>query len=1757
MNNVFYAKTKLFKEEKQMKTQKNAKSKRLLALLLAVVMIAGIIPVASLQAFAADKGGEDKAAELINAASELEGSLPEWNFKSPIWEPVSSKLNNDLRFDALKHVLTSDGERFTRLEADISVTDDRDYHIEVKGKMVLDLNGHTLKFKLGSGAGYNDRKTAISIKAGATLMVIDSKGGGKILGDTWICAPEDMEYLRAATDVFKNYGTLIINIPDGTIETGRSKQQWVSYASKNGHRDALGNYCGYIRGQANGSAIIGAAGSTTVLVQGKVVGRGFYAYGTTSWSSEQYDETPQHCNAVKTNGKFIMYGGELHGLGGAELLSCEKGKTVIYSGYFRAKSLDKMAIKKHEAGVGWWLANYTTHCGYGSTTRGVQYAVDGAEVISGDYDTTIRPKSVTDAPSDNVKIINSRNSTVLDIEKDNKWLISVDYTPYFSQTARNYLGDGFYGKNGYDMNSGTYWEAKADFEVLKFDKVVGSFTTTRCVGNRFSIDVFNCVDKKGNPIELEKMSPYTLRCTVTERWGGTPEQTRTSYSELDFSLWDSKTKDVASKLTFDFTPKHTAPGKPTNYIVSLNSAYVDGIANSNISKMSVSYRYYVPTTDKDGKVSGFTKKSGGLLADQVRVLGHDGEKWIPNRDVVLDPEAAGPIEVTIELLTLTGVPVTTKTYNIFAMPAITARFLTGEKYTVPSDGYNLQPQFPAWKASMNHGLTGFDKLTDYSLNADDVVWQYYDRAAKQFVDITESTELFNFVEDNYLSTNRTGEYRASYTFNGTRYYSPRSIFLIATDYSTAKSYKAYISGSGIYEFGDGVKLTVERNSDADWASTTIREYKLELVGTPDGTTPYRYSDTNQTGEFNIESYFFKSGTTAENVVPGEYIFRGSIKYYNKLTSAVNTAFSERYRVTYVKKNTGYVFTVNGIEAERLPSDGNGLFVNLPDDDVIFKVGYGVYPKNSTADTYPTDKYDHKLENLTTDIISLTEDGTATVLSPGEAKIRLNVIDKTTGKVAYTQTLTVTIPIVGFEVEEPDYNSYLGKSWSSVKAVVKSVWGPGGRKVYNNTDKYMSVEVKSLTNGIGLSDKVSYNDKTDINWTVQAKSGNHFLLKVLEERYSTTTGKEYITYCADVANIQTNAFTDTVRTAREFGVQEANSGHDYYDRIVGTSECDATNAKFFLSSKDAHVKDPNVKYIDVVSITTGTPAVGDPRYEGTDPNKFYTDTEFMLVNIDTLGDVTTTSGSPVISAKTQISKLGTLTGSGKPYHDASAETLSEHLKVWNYSDKMERLQPTKKYDSGIYANELTLKTNGVTEDGTKYCFSPEVKVFINGHLIEYAQVFYGKHSSEAASSAYITYYFDVGDVSQHTSATVNAEAVTPIAGEKLKNVDSLFVEDNDNLDVTKLVWFVDANGNGKCDSGEEATVENGNLNSDGTIISNKKYSAEIEVGIADGAAGRIAEPFTLKVKYTDLSDTANPVKTVTVSSIKPNGVFTVPYNAVTHFDEKIRKPENGKYTIGTALICHDKWEETLQTGYVLNGYGFKNIDGSKVSEMDLIPGKQYRFTAKFRPQDQCVFVTENFTVKLDGEILGTTESGTKPWAEVSSECVTIHCYLTVPSSGTPDKPSDKPTEEPKDYKIEIKTNAHIKLKNGYVITDTSVSKSALVAASNATKLVRADGKDLDAKTGIITGSKLVLIVSGKTVANKSVVLLGDVNEDGDVSVADARAALRAAVKLDTLTVVQTLAADVNFSNDVMVDDARAILRAAVKLDSSDSWIANLK
>ncbi|MBQ9880006.1 MAG: leucine-rich repeat protein [Clostridia bacterium] len=164
--------------------------------------------------------------------------------------------------------------------------------------------------------------------------------------------------------------------------------------------------------------------------------------------------------------------------------------------------------------------------------------------------------------------------------------------------------------------------------------------------------------------------------------------------------------------------------------------------------------------------------------------------------------------------------------------------------------------------------------------------------------------------------------------------------------------------------------------------------------------------------------------------------------------------------------------------------------------------------------------------------------------------------------------------------------------------------------------------------------------------------------------------------------------------------------------------------------------------------------------------------------------------------------------------------------------------------------------------------------------------------------------------------------------------------------------------------------------------------------------------------------------------------------------------------------------------------------------------------------------------------------------------------TLPNTTEPEKPAipDNIFENPDEGNINsAETSGEIKYSSKAALT-----KSRLVMAiegfEGAVVTVKdKDGNGLDGDAALGTGST-VTVTLGNASVTKTVVYLGDVDGDGNVNAVDARLALRAAAKLDTLVGAFAAAADPDSSNTINATDARMILRAAAKLDDPATWLA---
>lgn len=87
---------------------------------------------------------------------------------------------------------------------------------------------------------------------------------------------------------------------------------------------------------------------------------------------------------------------------------------------------------------------------------------------------------------------------------------------------------------------------------------------------------------------------------------------------------------------------------------------------------------------------------------------------------------------------------------------------------------------------------------------------------------------------------------------------------------------------------------------------------------------------------------------------------------------------------------------------------------------------------------------------------------------------------------------------------------------------------------------------------------------------------------------------------------------------------------------------------------------------------------------------------------------------------------------------------------------------------------------------------------------------------------------------------------------------------------------------------------------------------------------------------------------------------------------------------------------------------------------------------------------------------------------------------------------------------------------------------------------------------VGGTRIESAVETFTTKGEAKQSLGDLNGDGGITLEDAQLALKAALRIDSLTEAQTQAADVNEDEKLSLEDAQIILKAALKLAKIEDY-----
>ncbi|MBQ9879092.1 MAG: hypothetical protein IJM45_01525 [Clostridia bacterium] len=197
-----------------------------------------------------------------------------------------------------------------------------------------------------------------------------------------------------------------------------------------------------------------------------------------------------------------------------------------------------------------------------------------------------------------------------------------------------------------------------------------------------------------------------------------------------------------------------------------------------------------------------------------------------------------------------------------------------------------------------------------------------------------------------------------------------------------------------------------------------------------------------------------------------------------------------------------------------------------------------------------------------------------------------------------------------------------------------------------------------------------------------------------------------------------------------------------------------------------------------------------------------------------------------------------------------------------------------------------------------------------------------------------------------------------------------------------------------------------------------------------------------------------------------------------------------------------------------------------------------------------------------------ESTSQPSGETTTD--PAEGQITEPISDSGGEPSTEPTvpttepeqpaipdnifDNPDDGTVgSAESTGEIRYSSKVALTKSAVVASIVHFEGAVVTVKDKDGNDLADDSAPGTGSTVTVTVGTDTVT-KVLIFLGDVDGNGSVNATDARLALRAAAKLDTLEGAFAVAADPDGSKTINATDARMILRAAAKLDDPAGWLA---
>ena len=1455
-----------------MKTKKRSK---ILSLLLALSMLVGMLPLSVIPAMAA--GGSDGTETIdpsvmpASAADGTETTDPpviksRWRYKeNPTWIEVNNSGGNRNGIARLKALMEDPGGGaavYIKLTSDLEYVGDKGSYLamSVVGCKHLDLNGHKLIYGMDSDRA----STFIRVTENAELHIYDSQNGGGYIHYEGKLT-DSISVLERSLIKVEEGGALFVN--GGELEAGRSKEIYGEWEEASWSGDDL--FCGNIVHLISGTAVDVSRGGACVINGGVFYGR------------ERYE------SAVKSSERLVINDGFFKGFSGARGLVTIIPTSVTYlnGGDYDTHKNKRIKDGYSEFYDGFYgkviedLGNVTTFnpladvviSGSGGKQRQTAKVTPQADSFSLEYPgwDTFNPASA--APR-------------------YVYIYADSFTPYY-KGQEHWLNQ--------DYNPSTKYYIEANWQI--FDKNGNPVSENRSfVSNKGFDDLPKFVYMNNlrapdgsSPLDLEYGESYTIRCTLKEAWIGYGSQKHILESSaehkftvseidpayLDFGLTD--VRQVMGKSDFTLEVKGENQSDP---------AYTDALNNP-----SFTFGY---------------EESDGTFIPMAAIPAADADKWTTLEYAM--PSGKLTIVGCLGGRDDRGVYHTVyDKWGVFVMPRIESAYLNQENFVPsPTNILNPSPNGQGKYPSLQLRAIPQDKLEAAGLTPADVRWERLNEYTGKWEVVTMATEGLSpepYTGYLVMTDSRSGRYRASVEYDGQRWYSP-VLTVNGRDYTTGqqmtvtvdsplmevnKDYSAVFtyapdpnSGSFGRRWYPGVIVYKDNVPKAFYDAMYAWSYNEIL---PDGGILVRLNGTGY-GTYPQDFKLFLCTAISANMeamVPGSYTLIPYVKvelssgiYAPELVKADPITLKVDKRITAVDISVDGVNATNGTGT----SKDTAPTYTMSETANKVRLSYISTPEGASyrSGTITWTSSDTRIATVT--------NGNLTALKPGTVTITMNykaTIDTKKGEeeLNFTRYLKVTIPIAEVKFSAPDWSKYIGRKYSDVRlnnVYVRSYngeWQSGGN--YLKSRIYQMSLFEGASSVYPDETQVKYNDNYYMLFELQPMSGYQFPLKTT---YVSRDGKEFIYETNEYTLKATGMDSDAIDTAFNLGywpIGEWDTG-----TLQTPDAC-----KLVIPYNLKTIRDPNTVYVDLVAIETAEPREGDLRYAGDLPENDedmqkavdrYPNT--MDVRVLTLSGETTQDGSSLLSGYSRNHKLSTLQGSGTPYtpldkneltSDGDAMEFYQTFFVdegWEYD--REKLETTR-YEAGIYAHELEIYLAGQSAAGTKYYFSPDVRVLVNGHEVQLIDG-YGDPGYKG-NSLKLAYYF----VSDPRPSLINGTIKglnAPVTGALAQTADDLTVAGTDSagaasdkMYVSGLIWFIDANENGVLDEGERCTPENG-FTQDGRFMGGKKYSAFVTLSV-EAEDGRINNTaFTLKLDGIDTP----------LSTSQAQGVYTFPETEIVGY-----------------------------------------------------------------------------------------------------------------------------------------------------------------------------------------------------------------------------------------------------------------------------------